>query len=97
MNDEVVKIALYQHWPGQKYRKYNVSEIADGTRQVSVFPATAEGLEQAIDLAERADAILVKLSKDYFNSEDLLHAIKEKIRERKFVPVFRPINKLPGN
>jgi hypothetical protein len=96
INNDEVKIALYQVWPGKKYRKYNVTDIAPSARTVAVFPATKEGLDQAVNAAERADAVLVKLEKNYFDSDKLFRVVTDKIRENKFVSVFKAVGKLPG-
>ena len=91
-----VKIALYQEWPGRKYGRYStVAMTSEPTKTISLHPATKEGLDEAIANAERADAILVKLTRDYFDAESLMKAIKRRIAANKFVRVFKPANKLP--
>ena len=93
-HDEV-QIALYQEWPGAKYKRYNVTQDGKPTKRVSIFPATKDGLDQAIKIAERHDAILVKLTQRYFTSADMFTALTEKIRRKEFVRVFQAVGRLP--
>ncbi len=90
-----VRIALYQEWPAREHKKYGVTAYTEPTKLISLHPATKEGLDEAVANAERADAVLVKLTKNYFDAGKLMRAIQDKIREKKFVPVFKPANRLP--
>lgn len=90
-----VKIALYQEWPARKYSKYGTTGYTEPTKIISLHPATKEGLDEAVANAERSDAVLVKITKDYFDADKLIRVIQDKIRENKFVSVFKPANRLP--
>ena len=90
-----VKIALYQEWPSRKNKKYGVDTYTEPTKIISLHDATREGLDEAVANAERADAVLVKITKEYFDAGKLMRAIQDKIRLKKFVPVFKPANRLP--
>jgi len=90
-----VKIALYQEWPARRYSKYGTTGYTEPTKIISLHPATREGLDEAVIRAERSDAVLVKITKDYFDAGKLMRAIQDKIQAKKFVPVFKPANRLP--
>ena len=94
MNTDI-KIALYQEWPARKYRKYGVDSYTEPTKIISLHPATKEGLDEAVANAERADAVLVKITKEYFDADKLMKLIQDKIRAKKCVRVFKPANRLP--
>lgn len=89
------KIVLYQEWPGRRYDRYGMIDKAAPTRMISVFPATKQGLNEAIEHAERPDAILVKLNSDYDTSQRLIDVVDDKIKAKKFVKVFNPVNEMP--
>ena len=90
-----VKIALYQEWPARKHRKYGVDSYTEPTKIISLHPATKEGLDEAVANAERSDAVLVKITKEYFDADKLMGLIQDKIRAKKCVRVFKPANRLP--
>ena len=94
-NNKELTIALYQTWPGKAYKKYNVTNMTEPTTAVAIFPATLKGLDKAIEAAERSDAVLVKLEEKYFTTETLLEVIRKKIKNKKFVYVFKSVGKLP--
>lgn len=89
-------IALFQSWPGKRYKKYGIMDRLDSTETVSIFSANKQGLEEAIKSADNPQAILVHLNKMYFTSESLLEAVKLLISQKKGIKIFTPISKLPG-
>ena len=89
------KFALYQVWPKVPMEKYGVVEFTSKSTSVSIFPANAEGLKKATEIADRPDAILLKLDREYFSSNELLDAMAEKVKDGKGIKVFQPTMKLP--
>ncbi len=89
------KIVLYQKWPARKQKKYGIEDLASPVKMLTVFPATAEGLEEAIDKAERKDALLVKIDDDVSKAERLIDIVEGKIKAKKGMPVFKPTTKMP--
>ena len=89
------KIALYQEYPKRDMTKYGVVNYVCRSRTVSVFPATKEGLDAAIEQADRHDAMLVKIDQDYFDSDTLLEVVTKKIQEKRYVKVFAPTGQIP--
>ena len=85
-----MKLALYQTYPGQVLRSYNISTIGKEGTQINLFAPTKFGLQQAIDLAERADATIVRLDEEYFTSDDLLFAVRKLVAAGKGTKVFMP-------
>ena len=90
------KIVLYQEYPKRDITHHGVIDHIIKSRTVSTFPATQAGLDAAIEQSDRHDAILVKISKDYFSSTKLLEAVVKKIEQKRYVKVFKPANKMPG-
>ena len=88
------RIVLYQEWPGKVIgRKTGVDTIDEGlpTKRYSVFPASQAGLKKAIAEAERKDAVVIKLSRDYYNERELRDIVKKKLLEGKYIKIFKPI------
>lgn len=98
MHEETAKFVLYQKWSPRAQRdKYGMMFEAKPTKMITVFPATMEGLNEAIATAIRPDAILIKLPHDYDTSTPLIKYLEKRIKEKKFVKLFRPITKVPGD
>lgn len=95
ISTETKEIALYQKFPGRDLTRYGMPELGIPTITVKTFPANKDGIANAIEHAERHDAVLVKLDKIYFDSESMIEAIQEKIKQKKFVLVFQPTYKMP--
>jgi len=95
MTEEGVKFVLYQKWARKKLTKYGVNELCDPTKMLTVFPGTPEGLNEAIEAAERPNAVLVKLGENYTQAIRLIEYVEAKIKAGKFVPLFKPTNRIP--
>jgi len=89
------KIVLYQKWPAKRQKKYGIEDLASPTKMLTVFPATAEGLDEAIEKAERKDAILVKIDDDVNKAKHLIDVVEDKIKAKKGMLVFKPTTKMP--
>ena len=89
------KMVLYQKWPAKRQKKYGIEDLACPTRMLTVFPATKEGLDEAIDKAERKDALLVKIDDDANGAERLINVVEDKIKRGKAILVFKPTTKMP--
>ena len=97
MDKEVIyKIALYQKWPSRSTHRFGLVDTAKPTMTISIVPATKEGLEQAIDLATRSDAKLVRLKEEFYDDRELQEHVEAMIAENKFTLLFHPIKKVPG-
>ena len=96
MDNEINQIALYQKWPSKTQGRFGICDTTEPTLAISIFPATNEGLEQAIGIATRADAKLVRITKLFFCDKQLQSHIERRIRDDKFVALFRPLKKVPG-
>ncbi len=94
-NNEDAKIVLYQKWDGRKVNKHGIIDKGEPTKMLYVFPATPEGIEEAVTKAERPDAVLVRLNKDYDSSVKLIKSVEDKIRAGKGVTLFKPANRMP--
>ena len=92
---EDTKIVLYQEWPGRRYGKYGTVDTTEPTKMISVFPATPEGLNEAISKTERPDAVLVKIAKNCDRAQRLIDIVEGKIKHGAFVSVFKPVNRMP--
>ena len=89
------KLVLYQKWPSRKLGKYSMQELSEPTKMLTVFPATTEGLDEAIEKAERKDALLVKIDDDVNKAKRLIDVVEDKIKAKKGMPVFKPTTKMP--
>jgi len=89
------KMALYEKWSFPKLDKYGYTDLAQPTVSISVFDATPAGMEAAIAMARRPDAVLVRLERTFIRSELLKRYVEAKVKLGQSVKIFRPTMKLP--
>jgi hypothetical protein len=87
-------IVLYQKWPEIERKFFEITEVQGATTMVDSFPATNKGLQAAIDKAVRKDAKLVKMEHPFFSVTEMLKAVEEKIKKKKFIYLFQPLQKV---
>jgi len=85
------KLVLYQYWPTRHYKHYQIAERTMPTTTMDSFPLTKAGLEKAIEHAERSDAQVVRLKKEYFTSESFMAAVQKKVDKGKGIKIFQPV------
>lgn len=89
------KFALYQKWPARTVTRFDISDTSEPTLAISILPATKQGLDQAVKLATRSDAKLVKMEQDFYDDIELQHYVERRISRGKFVSLFQPAKELP--
>ena len=89
------KMALYEKWSFRKLDKYGYTDLALPTTSISVFEANKEGLEAATKMASRPDAVLVKLTNEFYKGSLLKRYVENKVQRGKCVHIFKPVNVLP--
>jgi len=89
------KMALYEKWTFPKLDKYGYTDLAQPTISISVFDATPAGMEAAIAMARRPDAVLVRLGHTFIKSGLLKSYVETKVKLGQCVKIFRPTMKIP--
>lgn len=83
------KLVLYQKYPGQTRRYYDVEDHSKDTVIVNTFSPDDHGLTKAIKAADRKDAIIMFLP-TYYESQDLMDAIEDRLKSKSYHYLFQP-------
>lgn len=86
-----MKLALYETVPGKSHKeKSGIMYVNLDSTRVTVYPSTLEGLTDALESAKTSDAQIVKLDKEYYDSEKLLKAVQKLIKQGYGKKLFMP-------
>ena len=85
-----MKLALYQMNPGRDLNKYGVMDIELPTIRITIHEPTKKGLSEALDIATRADAQLVRIPHNNYTSNNLKELVQKLIRQKRGIKLFMP-------